>query len=434
MSKKIELLTAVIGLSIFFSACQSPATNNNENVKSSPASGAAVSQNAGTPAKQETPAKTYKVNLSETSEPIQAGKPAKLIFSVSDNGGNIVKDFKIVHEKLMHLLIVSEDLAFFDHQHPNMQENGSFVVDYTFKNGGNYRLYADITPENAPQYVESISLNVQGAPGAAAELKADNVTEKTVDGIKVKMTSDSEISSGKDLMLDFSVNDAKTGKPVTNLQNYLGELAHFVIISRDLKNFVHAHPMSKQEHSAQNGAANNSTANNSTANKNAAHNADGHQHSANTNTNTNSVSEVVNTVSAHVNFPTAGLYKIWAQFQRDGKVINVPFVVDVKQGAAGNEKAAEFARPVNGEVRIVVDKNGYKPSNIALRPNEKVKLTFLRADGENCGSEVVFPSLGIKKELPVGVPVQIDLAAAADSKEISFTCGMNMFKGKIVVQ
>lgn len=38
------------------------------------------------------------------------------------------------------------------------------------------------------------------------------------------------------------------------------------------------------------------------------------------------------TVSAHTTFPDAGLYKLWAQFQRGGRVITVPFVVRVAAG------------------------------------------------------------------------------------------------------
>lgn len=54
-------------------------------------------------------------------------------------------------------------------------------------------------------------------------------------------------SKPAELNLDFAAFDAATGKPATDLQNYLGELAHFVIISEDLVDFVHAHPMAKGE-------------------------------------------------------------------------------------------------------------------------------------------------------------------------------------------
>ena len=58
------------------------------------------------------------------------------------------------------------------------------------------------------------------------------------------------------------------------------------------------------------------------------HSAGGHDHSTMEGTTTKpSASEV----SAHTAFPRAGLYKLWAQFQRGGKVINVPFIVRVPE-------------------------------------------------------------------------------------------------------
>src|SRR5258706_16090686 len=52
-----------------------------------------------------------------TSNPAQfkAGEPAELIFTIKNDKGETVKDFQIVHEKPIHLLIVSDDLAEFYH-------------------------------------------------------------------------------------------------------------------------------------------------------------------------------------------------------------------------------------------------------------------------------------------------------------------------------
>ena len=48
--------------------------------------------------------------------------------------------------------------------------------------------------------------------------------------------------AGKYACLTFTVKDAKTGEPVTDLQPYLGAPAHMLIVRSDLTDAVHAHP------------------------------------------------------------------------------------------------------------------------------------------------------------------------------------------------
>lgn len=84
-------------------------------------------------------------------------------------------------------------------------------------------------------------------------------------------------------------------------------------------------------------------------------------------------------------------------------------------------------------VKIRVDKNGFSPSTIQVEEGHKLNLVFRRADKNNCGSEVVFPKLNIRKTLPVGKNVIVSLNPS-QAGEISFTCGMGMMKGKILVQ
>lgn len=45
---------------------------------------------------------------------------------------------------------------------------------------------------------------------------------------------------------------------------------------------------------------------------------------------------------------------------------------------------------------------------------------------------MVFPTLGLRKELPPDVPVVVDLGTPA-AGEIPFQCGMNMIRGVVVV-
>lgn len=338
-------------------------------------------------------AENFTMEFKTNPPEVKAGEKVELSFLIKNSKGETIEDLQIVHEKLIHLLIVSEDLAEFYHEHPE-PTSGVFKVPFTFKNGGKFKIYADFTPKNSTQLVKSFDLNVLGNKPAPVELKADAKFEKTIDDLTFSMKPAEELLAGKELTLSFFVTDAKTKKPVTDLQKYLGELAHFVIISQDLQEFVHAHPMSGGHGSSEN--------------------------------------EAEPTIMAHINFPKAGLYKIFAQFQRNNKIITVPFVVEVK----GDKTKAEHTNSIDfpkDSYRITVSKEGFIPNEIKITKNSYSKLAFIRLDAENCAEEVVFKSLNITKKLPLGEVVLIDLPKDF-SGELNYACGMDMFKGKVIIE
>lgn len=361
---------------------------------------------------------THTVEFKTEPGQIRANESATLAFTVKNSKGVVLKDLQIVHEKPMHLLIVSKDLAEFYHVHPEPSEDGSYRVQHTFPNGGDYKLYSDFTPANAKQIVERIDLNVSGAERPKVALVADTKFEKLVDGLKVTMKPSVKIEAGQELTLDFAAFDATTGKPATDLQNYLGELAHFVIISEDMMDFVHAHPMARGESMDEMKID---------GEKAKDHNADGHAH--NDNDSTNSGKPSASEVSAHTTFPRAGLYKLWAQFQRGGKVISIPFIVNVPAAKAELVKAADV--PVGANL-ITVSSDGYEPQSVSVKKGQPVKLAFYRADADNCGGEVVFTKQNIMKKLAVGETVVVEFTPT-EAGEIAFACGMDMLRGKVIV-
>ena len=85
------------------------------------------------------------------------------------------------------------------------------------------------------------------------------------------------------------------------------------------------------------------------------------------------------------------------------------------------------------EAKVLVTEKGYEPAKLTLRAGTPVKITFLRTTDKTCGTEVVFPSLNIRRALPLNQPVAIEFTPKA-SGEIGFVCGMNMLRGTIVVE
>ena len=80
---------------------------------------------------------------------------------------------------------------------------------------------------------------------------------------------------------------------------------------------------------------------------------------------------------------------------------------------------------------ISLGEKGYEPSRLTLRAGVPARLTFIRTTDKTCGTEIAFPSLDIKRALPLNEPVAIEFTPKAG--ELAFTCGMNMLKGTIVV-
>lgn len=360
----------------------------------------------------------YRAEFKTEPATVTAGQAATLVFTIKDKTGATVKDVKIVHEKPMHLLVVSTDLAEFHHLHPEPQSDGTFKAQYTFANGGNYKLYADFTPQDAAQVVERVDLKVDGAAAAPVPLAADTSLTKDVDGLRVTMKPSAPLVAGQELMLNFQMFDAKTGQPATDMQNYLGELAHFVIISQDLADFVHAHPMQAGEMKEGGMAGDHDKTPHGPDDKKMA-DMKGME-------GMKSASEV----AAQTAFPRAGLYKIWAQFQRHGKVIAVPFVVQVAENKTA--AAPTDANAPADAIKVTVSKGGYTPANINATKGQPVKIAFYRADADNCGGEVLFPKLNIREKLPVGKTVVVTVTPT-ETGEFAFACGMGMLKGTLTV-
>ncbi len=84
-------------------------------------------------------------------------------------------------------------------------------------------------------------------------------------------------------------------------------------------------------------------------------------------------------------------------------------------------------------VKVRVTKDGFSPSTINVEKGHELTLVFYRADNEGCGKEVVFPSLNIRKKLPLKKNVTVKITPSK-AGEINFSCGMNMMKGTIIAE
>jgi len=305
----LEVL-AIAGASVLIVWAVGCTKNGNRNV--------GVSSTVSSTDPNSSPKSGFRAELKTEPSEVEAGKPTKLIISIKDANGAAVRNLDLSHEKPLHLIVVSSDLSEFYHVHPESQSDGTYRGVQTFPNSGDYRLYADFTQPNGSQVIEKFDLKVMGLAHLSVALAPDSTATKTEGGMRVTLRPDKPLRSREEVMLNFALFDEKTGAPVTDLERYLGAPAHVVIISGDTNDYLHVHPTEK-------GMVNHDPMPEMKG-------MEGMDHSKAAQAN-GAKGHISSEISAHTKFPRRGLYKVWAQFQRSGRVITVPFVLSVSAGS-----------------------------------------------------------------------------------------------------
>ena len=84
------------------------------------------------------------------------------------------------------------------------------------------------------------------------------------------------------------------------------------------------------------------------------------------------------------------------------------------------------------EVDVTV-KGGYQPASIVAQVGRPLRLNFTRREASLCGEEVVLPDFGKRAHLPENRTVPVEILPR-ERGEFEFTCGMNMYKGKLIIE
>jgi len=110
----------------------------------------------------------FHLDLTVTPRPPQPNEQAELTFEVFDPWkDHRVEKFSIIHEKPFHAFVVSRDLQFFAHDHPQWDDRDSFRLNVTLPKPGLYRILGDFYPEAATPQLLNQSLFVAGTEPAA---------------------------------------------------------------------------------------------------------------------------------------------------------------------------------------------------------------------------------------------------------------------------
>jgi hypothetical protein len=158
-----------------------------------------------------------------------------------DYNGEVVRKYDVDMTKLMHMIVVSDDLADFQHVHPVLLADGHFVIDVRLAEpSAKYHVYFDGLPSGAGRHV--FRFDVPGLDSASRRLHAAgssaNVGPYTV-VIDPTTVPIGEIST-------IAVRILKHGKPATDLHPYLGVMAHGVLIGTTDLAYMHVHGMTSE--------------------------------------------------------------------------------------------------------------------------------------------------------------------------------------------
>jgi len=206
--------------------------------------------------------------------------------------------------------VVSRDMEVFQHVHPEQLRDGRWTIDVTLPKTGSYQLLSDFLPTGgSPQFVGRTieTADFEGdLESQAAHIQPDTTLTRTVGSITAHVELEpSVLVEGQYGHLMFTLTDAKTGRLVTDLQPYLGAFGHALILSEDMRDYIHSHPFEGPDSDISKGGGPN--------------------------------------VTFEGYMPRAGRYRAWSQFQRNGEVITVPFTVNV----ATVEESVRGASPAN---------------------------------------------------------------------------------------
>jgi hypothetical protein len=199
---------------------------------------------------------------------LEPGRATTVRFRVVGKDGRTVRDFDVEHTKRMHVIVVRRDLSGFQHLHPTQDRDGSWRVALRLDDPGAYRVFADFAVDG-DRHTLGADLAVDGA--AFARPLPEPARTTTVDGYRVTLDD-----SGAD-ELRFTVT--RGGKPVA-VEPYLGARGHLVALREGDLAFLHVHPDA-------------------------------------------------DSLSFMAEFPSAGRYRLFLQFQTEGRVHTAAFTREV---------------------------------------------------------------------------------------------------------
>lgn len=214
--------------------------------------------------------------LVPTTDVIDDGKESVFMFTIEGNDGSPLVRFDDLHERKLHLIVLSRNLVDYLHLHPTMDPGGLWRVQMPPLSAGSYRVYADFKPHGGDQITLASDVVVPGTVGPAALPIAASAFE--VGDYSVSLSGHPVVGQST---LTFVVSH--DGAAVVT-EPHLGAAGHLVVIRTGDLGYLHVHPVANAQPER---------------------------------------------VSFAAEFPTPGTYRLFFDFSSGGSVRTASFTVDV---------------------------------------------------------------------------------------------------------
>jgi hypothetical protein len=172
--------------------------------------------------------------LAVESSTLAADTPAPFRFQIIDPDGRALTRYQTLHDRDLHLIVVSRNLVDYMHLHPTLDGAGTWSVDLPALAPGSYRVLADFQPVGAENLTLGVDVSVPGEPPNVSI--PDPATSDEVDGFTVTLSGAHHVGAAT---LAFDVT--RDGAPVRT-EEYLGAAGHLVIIRDGDMAYLHVHP------------------------------------------------------------------------------------------------------------------------------------------------------------------------------------------------
>jgi hypothetical protein len=230
------------------------------------------------------------------STTVPVGERSDFRFTINGPDGRPVTRFGTLHGKKLHLIVARRDLSGFQHLHPAEAGGGVWSVPLTLPDAGVYRVFTDVRPEGAARQL-TLGTDVTAPGDYRPEPLPKARRTARVGGYEVTLTG--SLEPGRTSGLTLSVR--RDGRPVTDLQPYLEAYGHLVALRGGDLAYLHVHPE---------GAP-----------------GDGRTRPG-------------PDIAFDVEVPSAGAYRLYLDFQHEGKVRTAEFTVTAGAAPAGEDTHA----------------------------------------------------------------------------------------------
>lgn len=215
-------------------------------------------------------------------------------FSIAKEDGSVLTDFKVKHEKPLHMIFVSDTYGEYHHVHPEMDSEGTWTAEVPRSSGGSWAVYTDFATEEMPDGVVLRSdLTFDGESVSYAIPEPSSLIQKD----DFVITAVGDMSADKHGSLTLTV--LQDGTPVS-FEKYLGEDAHLVALRVEDGAYAHFHPMGSHDHGSGE--------------------MDGHDHSQ---------MGAPGVLMFETEVPGPGRYIMFLEFKTNGSMNLVPFTADI---------------------------------------------------------------------------------------------------------